>query len=307
MRRCLGIFLALSLASAVWADDQKKKKDDPNQIGNRDVGKGLNIYSIEREMALGKQLAEEVTRQAKMQDDPLITEYINRMCQNLARNSDARVPITCQVIEGEIPNAFALPGGFIFVYTGLIKLADEEDEIAAAIAHEIAHIAARHMTKQATRSALANVASIPVSILLGGGLGGYAVRQGAGLAIPAAFLKFTRSDESEADYLGTQYLYAAGYDPTGAITIFEKMQSLQRKQPGVLDKILSSHPMDADRIKKTEEEIGKILPDKAEYIVSTSEYRDIRDRLLKLEQRKRASKQPEQEDRPTLKRRDLIE
>jgi len=126
-------------------------------------------------------------------------------------------------------------------------------------------------------------------------------------AAAAAFLKFSRSDESEADYLGTQYLHAAGYDPTGAITIFEKMQSLQRKQPGLLDKILSSHPMDADRIKKTEEEIGKILADKPEYIVSTSEYRDIRDRLLKLEQRKRASKQPDQEDRPTLKRRDLIE
>src|SRR5262249_57954765 len=129
MRRCLGVFLALSLASAVWADDQKKKKDDPNQIGNRDVGKGINIYSIEREMALGKQLAEEVTRQAKIQDDPLISEYINRLCQNLARSSDAIVPITCRLIEGDTPNAFALPGGFIFVYTGLIKLADEDDEL----------------------------------------------------------------------------------------------------------------------------------------------------------------------------------
>jgi predicted Zn-dependent protease len=306
MRRLLGVFLVLVMSTAVRAEDQKKKKDDPDQIGNRNVGKGINIYSIEREMALGKQLAEEVTRQAKLQDDPLISEYINRVCQNLARSSDARVPITCQVIEGEAPNAFALPGGFIFVYTGLIKIADEEDELAAAIAHEIAHVAARHMTKQATKSAMVNVASIPISILLGGGLGGYAVRQGASMGIPAAFLHFTRADETEADYLGVQYMYAAGYDPTGAVSIFEKIQSLQRKQPGLLDKILSTHPMDADRIKKTEKEIDRILPEKPEYVVSTSEYTDIRSRLLKLEQRKRATKQ-EQEDRPTLRRRDLIE
>jgi predicted Zn-dependent protease len=308
MRGVLGVFLALSLVAVVSAQDPKNKKDDPNQIGNRGVGKGINIYSIEREMALGKQLAEEVTRQAKLQDDPLISEYVNRVCQNLARSSDAMVPITCQVIEGEAPNAFALPGGFIFVYTGLLKLADEEDEMAAAIAHEIAHIAARHMTKQATKSALINVASIPISILLGGTLSGYAIRQGAGMAIPAAMLKFDRKDESEADYLGVQYMYAAGYDPTGAISIFEKMQSIQKKQPGFFDKILSTHPMDADRIKKTEKEIDKILPEKPEYIVSTSEYRDIRARLLKLEERKRGSKQEKgQEDRPTLRRRDLVE
>jgi predicted Zn-dependent protease len=308
MRSVLGVFLALTLAGIVCADDQnnKNKKDDPNQIGNRGVGRGINIYSMEREMALGKQLAEEVTRQAKIQDDPLLSEYVNRLCQNLARSSDAIVPITCRVIEGDAPNAFALPGGFIFVYTGLIKLADEEDELAAAIAHEIAHVAARHMTKQATKSAIANTASIPISIILGGGVGGYAIRQGASLGIPTAFLHFSRADESEADYLGVQYMYAAGYDPTGAISMFEKMQSLQRKQPGVLDKLFSTHPMDADRIKKTEKEIDRILPEKPEYIVSTSEYRDIRGRLLKLEERKRATKQ-EQDGRPVLRRRDLID
>src|SRR5215471_3425576 len=192
MRPWLAGILALAVAGVLCADDPKNKKDDPSQIGNRDVGKGLNIYSLEREIALGKQLAEEVTRQAKVQSDMLISEYINRMCQNLARTSDARVPISCQVIEGDTPNAFALPGGFIFIYTGLIKLASEEDELAAAIAHEIAHIAARHITKQATKSALVNAASIPISILLGGGLGGYAIRQGAGVGVPAVFLHFTR-------------------------------------------------------------------------------------------------------------------
>ena len=300
------VFVVICLAASVWAQAPKNKKDDPNQIGNRDVGRGINIYSIEREMALGKQLAEEVTRQSKVVDDPLLSEYVNRVCQNLARASDARVPITCQLIDGEAPNAFALPGGFIFVYTGLIKLADEEDEMAAAIAHEIAHVAARHMTKQATKSALANVAMIPISVILGGGWAGVAARQGASVGVPAALLKFDRKDESEADYLGVQYMYAAGYDPTGAITIFEKIQSLQRKQPGVLDRVFSTHPMDKDRIEKTEKEIGKILPEKPEYVVSTSEYSDIRSRLLKQDERKRVTKQ-EQEDRPTLRRRDLIE
>jgi predicted Zn-dependent protease len=306
MRRLPGVFVLVALTASVWAQAPKNKKDDPSQIGNRDVGKGINIYSIEREMALGKQLAEEVTRQSKVVDDPLLSEFVNRICQNLARSSDARVPITCRLIEGDAPNAFALPGGFIFVNTGLIKLADEEDEMAAAIAHEIAHVAARHMTKQATKSAIANAATIPISIILGGGWAGVAARQGAGMGVPAALLKFDRKDESEADYLGVQYMYAAGYDPTAAISIFEKLQSLQRKQPGLIDRVFSTHPMDKDRIEKTEQEIGKILPEKPEYVVSTSEYSDIRSRLLKQDERKRVTKQ-EQEDRPTLRRRDLIE
>jgi predicted Zn-dependent protease len=318
--------LSIAVASGVWADDQKNKKDDPSQIGNRDVGKGLNIYSLEREMALGKQLAEEVTRQSKVQDDPLISEYVNRICQNLARTSDAKVPITCQIIEGESPNAFALPGGFIFVYTGLIKIASEEDELAAAIAHEIAHVAARHMTKQATKSTVLNAASIPIGILLGGGLGGYAARQGGGLAINSAFLHFTRADEIEADYLGVQYMYAAGYDPNGAISIFEKLESLQRTKPGTFGKIFSTHPMDADRINKTEKEIARILPDKPEYLVTTSEYGEMRDRLIRLEGRRKGdpsngrpvlrvapgadpqgADDTDKDGRPTIRRRDLIE
>jgi predicted Zn-dependent protease len=322
----LALVLSIVVASGAWADDQKSKKDDPSQIGNRDVGKGLNIYSLEREMALGKQLAEEVTRQSKLQDDPLVSEYVNRICQNLARNSDAKVPITCQLIEGESPNAFALPGGFIFVFTGLIRIASEEDELAAAIAHELAHIAARHMTKQATKSTVLNAASMPISILLGGGLGGYAVRQGANLAIPTAFLHFTRADETEADYLGVQYMYAAGYDPNGAISIFEKLESLQRTKPGTISKLFSTHPMDADRINKTEKEIGRILPDKPEYVITTSEYGDMRDRLIRLEGRRKgdpSSGRPtmreapgadpqgadktEGDGRPTVRRRDLIE
>jgi predicted Zn-dependent protease len=302
------VCLLVLTSAALFAQN---KKDDPAQIGNRDVGKGINLYSIEREMALGKQLAQEVQRQAKVVDDPLISEYINRIGQNLVRNSDAKVPFTFQLIEGDSPNAFALPGGYIFVYTGLIKVADEEDELAAALAHEIAHVAARHMTKQATKSEIVNIASIPAGVILGGGLAGIAARQGGNFGIPAVFLHFTRKDEAEADYLGLQYLYAAGYDPNGAISIFEKLESLQRKKPGTVARIFSTHPMDADRIQKAEGEINRILPARGEYVINTSEYRDMRERLITRDMRKKSNSttqgREDDQDRPTIRRRDLIE
>ncbi len=318
MRYPCALVCLLGVAAGVVSaqDTVRNKKDDPAQIGNRDVGKGINLYSLEKEIALGKQLAEEVQRQAKLVEDPLISEYINRIGQNLVRNSDARVPFTFQVIEGDSPNAFALPGGYVFVYTALIKIADEEDELAAAMAHEIAHVAARHMTRQATKSQIVSLAGIPASVILGGGLGGAVIRQGANVGVNAAFLRFSRRDESEADYLGVQYLYAAGYDPTGAISIFEKLESLERKQPGTVARIFSTHPMDATRIEKTEQEIERILPSKTEYVVNTSEYRAIRERLINQQGRKKAAEdgRPQlrvrqdsgEPERPTV-RRDLIE
>jgi predicted Zn-dependent protease len=314
MRIRSGLVCLLALATVVFGQDTgRKKRDDPAQIGNRDVGKGLNIYSLEKEMALGKQLAEEVRRQAKVVEDPLISEYVNRIGQNLVRNSDAKVPFTFQVIEGNSPNAFALPGGYVFVYTALIKIADEEDELAAAMAHEIAHVAARHMTKQATKSQIAGIAGVPVGVILGGGIGGVLARQGINAGLPAAFMAFTRKDESEADYLGVQYLYAAGYDPNGAISIFEKLESLERKQPGTVARIFSTHPMDAARIQKTEQEIGRILAAKDEYVVNTSEYTAIRQRMIALEARKRPAEdgrpqlRRQEAEEPTVRRRDLIE
>jgi predicted Zn-dependent protease len=320
--RCALACLMVLAASSVFAQDSSRnRRDDPAQIGNRDVGKGVNLYSLEKEMALGKQLAEEVQRQAKVVDDPLISEYINRVGQNLVRSSDAKVPFTFQVIEGDSPNAFALPGGYVFVYTALLKIADEEDELAAAMAHEIAHVAARHMTRQATKSQIVNLAGVPVGVILGGGIGGAVIRQGANFGIPAVFLHFTRKDESEADYLGVQYLYGAGYDPNGAISIFEKLESLEKRRPGTVARIFSTHPMDAARIRKTEQEIGRILPAKAEYVVNTSDYIAIRQRMISQEARKKAAEdgRPQlrtrqdaedpsgDEDRPTVRRRDLIE
>ena len=324
---CAGMVLLIPSLTVALADDNKAKKDDPSQIGNRDVS-GFNCYSIEKEIAMGKQLAGEVQRQAKLMDDPIVTEYVNRVGQNLARNSDAKVPFTFQVIDDPTLNAFALPGGFIFVHTGLLTAAETEAEMASAMAHEIAHVAARHMTRQACRAQVANIATLPLILL--GGWGGYAVRQAASAAIPMTFLSFSRGYEAEADYLGLQYLYAAGYDPTALIDMFEKMMSLEKRKPGSIAKVFSTHPMNGDRLKKTQAEIQKILPEKAEYVVNTSEYAEVRGRLLAIEnQRKLRSTEKDPkgpvlrrspgsgtpappdndsgDDRPTIKRRDLEE
>jgi len=317
--------MALAAAGAFAADDQKPKnqKDDPNQIGNRDTGKCLNFYSIDKEIAMGKQLAEEVMRQVKAVDDPLLGEFVNRVGQNLVRNSDAKMPFTFRVVEDETPNAFALPGGFIFVNTGLIKIASEEDEFAGAVAHEIAHVAARHLTCRATKGQLANILSLPLGMVLGGWTG-YAVRQGAGIGMQTIFAGFSRADETEADYLGVQYMYATGYDPNGAVSIFEKLMSLQRTKPGAVSRVLASHPLDSQRIDNTQKEIQRILPAKPEYVVSTSEYHDMRERLIQSQNRRKSdengnrprlraapgtgqSGDSAQDDRPTIRRRELME
>ena len=321
--RVLSAMLALAMAAGIGWAQKKNPKDDPDQIGNRDVGKGFNLYSIEREMALGKQLAEEVKRQVKLVEDPIVTEYVNRLGQNLARNSDARVPFTFQVIDGPTDyNAFALPGGFIFVYSGLIKMADEEDELAGALAHEIAHVAARHLTRRASKQEMASAATIPLSVILGG-WAGYGARQAAGAVTPMLAMKFSRDDEKDADYLGVQYMYAAGYDPNGAISIFEKLEALEKQKPGTVARLFATHPMDADRIAATQKEINRILGDKPQYVVTTSEYEQVRERVMALEGRRKAnpgdnkpvlrtnpggnSDKSDDDGRPTIKRRDLVE
>jgi predicted Zn-dependent protease len=296
----VAIVAALSLlAAGAFAGDKKKPKDDPEEIGNRDVGKGVNFYSLEKEIALGKQLAQEVERQAKIIDDPIIAEYVNRVGQNLVRNSDAKVPFTIKVLDSEEVNAFALPGGFFFVNSGLMLKAESEAELAGVMAHEIAHVAARHGTKQATKGELINIASIPLIFM--GGWTGYAIRQGAGLAIPLGFLKFSQAMESEADYLGLQYLYKSGYDPTAFVDFFEKIQTLEKKKPGTLAKVFSSHPPTDNRIKSAQKEIDKILEAKPEYVVNTSEFNDVKGRLAMLHNRRKVD-QKEDPNRPRLRR-----
>src|ERR1700682_5790310 len=277
----------------------KDKKNDPEEIGNRDVGKGVNFYSLEKEIALGKQLAQEVERQAKIIDDPIIAEYVNRVGQNLVRNSDAKVPFTIKVLDSEEVNAFALPGGFFFVNSGLVLKAESESELAGVMAHEIAHVAARHGTKQATRGEIINLASIPLIFM--GGWHGYAIRQGAGLAIPLGFLNFSRAFEKEADYLGLQYLYKTGYDPTSFVDFFEKVQSMEKKKPGTVSKVFSTHPMTDDRIKSAQEEIQKILVAKPEYVVNTSEFNDVKNRLAMLHNHRKVDTDKDS-NRPRLRR-----
>jgi predicted Zn-dependent protease len=304
------------------------KKKDPDTIGDRDIGKGVNFYSLDKEIALGKQMAQEVERQAKIVDDPIIAEYVNRVGQNLVRNSDAKVPFTIKVLDSEEVNAFALPGGFFFVNTGLILKADTEAELAGVMGHEIAHVAARHGTRQATRGDIAQIVTIPLIFM--GGWTGYAIRQGASLAIPMGFLTFSRAFEKEADYLGLQYMYKAGYDPTAFVDFFEKIESLERKKPGSISKVFSTHPMTDDRIKLSQQEIQKDLTPKPEYVVNTSEFNDVKARLNMLHNRRKVtqddpnrpklrrapgsgtgpvdandgSTKPDTDDRPTLKRRD---
>ena len=263
----------------------KDKRQDPGAIGDRDVGKGMNFYSIEKEIALGRMMAQEVERQAKIVSDSIIAEYVNRVGQNLVRNSDAKVPFTIKVIDSEEVNAFALPGGFFFVNTGLILKADSESELAGVMAHEIAHVAARHGTRQASRGELANIASFPLIFL--GGWTGYGVRQGAGLALPLGFLNFSRAFEREADFLGLQYLYKTGYDPTSFVDFFEKIQSMEMRKPGSVSQLFSTHPLTDDRIKAAQEEIQKILVAKPDYVVNTSEFNHIKERLAMLHDRRK--------------------
>ncbi len=276
-------------------------KADVNAIGNRSVGKGLDFYSLEREIALGKQLAQEVDKSAKFIDDPVVNEYVNRVAQNLVRNSDARVPFTIKVIDSDVVNAFALPGGFFYVNSGLILHADEESELAGVMAHEIAHVCARHGTKQATKGEIINLASIPAMIFIPYSWAGYAIYQGMNFAIPLTFLKFSRADEREADYLGLQYMYKAGYDPNSFVAFFEKVEADEKKEPGTIPKVFSTHPPTPDRIEATQKEIATILPARDQYIVTTSEFDQVKHRLQMIEANVKVNdKNP---NKPTLRKR----
>lgn len=276
----------------------KNSKEDVDAIGNRDVGKGLNFYSIEKEIALGKSLAQEVERSSKLIDDPVITEYVNRVGQNLVRNSDARVPFTIKVIDSDVVNAFALPGGFFYVHSGLILRAQEESELAGVMAHEISHVTLRHGTKQATKGNIMQLASIPAMIFLPYGWAGYGIYQGMNLMIPLTFLKFSRDDERQADFFGLQYMYKAGYDPNSYVTFFERIQADEKRRPGTIPKAFSTHPPNAERIENTQKEIARILPAKQEYIVTTSEFDTVKARLRNIMFSKKAQEGP---NKPTLR------
>jgi predicted Zn-dependent protease len=279
-------------------DKNKKKNSDVENIGNRNINKGsINFISLDKEIAMGRQLAAEIERQVKLIDDPTINEYVNRVGQNLVRNSDAKVPFTIKVVESDEINAFALPGGFFYVNTGLILAADDESELAGVMAHEIAHVAARHGTEQASKAELINFASIPLIFM--GGVGGFALRQAAGFLIPMQFLQFSRKDEAEADYLGLQYLYKTGYDPGAAVSFFEKLQAKESARPGSVSKMFSTHPPTGERIEMSKKNIELVLPDRDQYVVTTSEFNRVKAQLAQLENTRPSQ---EESNKPSLRR-----
>ena len=282
--------------------------ENPELIGKRNINKlQINFYNFDKEVAIGRQFSQEVDRSAKLVEDPIIVEYINKVGQNLVLHSDAKVPFTIKVIDADEINAFALPGGFFYVNKGLILAAETEAELAGPMAHEIAHVAARHGVEQASKGQIVNWGSLPLIFL--GGWGGFAIRQAAGLAIPVGFLKFSRGAEYEADTLAVQYLWASGYDPNAMSSFFEKLQAQEGKKPGTMAKIFSTHPMVGDRIDKVNALIAR-FPERSEYTINTSEFTQVKNRLIAMTNARSTGGRggiggPAGEDskKPTLKRR----
>ena len=278
-------------------------EDDVDAIGNRNVGgRGIgDWYSLETEIRMGKQYAMQVENSVKLVQDPVVNEYVNRIGQNLVRNSDAKVPFTIKVIDSDEVNAFALPGGFFYVNSGLILAADEEAELAGVMAHETAHVCAHHAAREMTRMNIAQISMIPLMIMLPYDWTGYGIYEAAQLAIPITFLQFSRDFEAQADYLGVQYMYRAGYDPQAFITFFEKIQALEKRKPGLVAKAFSDHPQTPDRILHSQEEIARILPAKQDYLVTTSEFEDVKARLARIENKRRLT-DTKGVTRPSLRR-----
>ena len=287
--------LVVSLGQVALGADKK----DVDEIGNRKVAH-KSIISQEKEIGMGKQYSTEIDRSAKIISDPVINEYVNRVAQNVARNSDLTIPLTVKVIDSPEINAFALPGGFLYVNTGLLLAAEEEDQVAGVMAHEIAHVAARHWASQMTKMTLLQYATLPLlftpmsyPVYMG-------VSQAFNFGIPLTFLKFNRSAEAEADYLGIQYMYKAGYDPNSYVAFFGKVMDEERRSPGSVPKIFQDHPPTPDRIIKSTEEIKEILPKREQYLVSTSEFNDVKSRM----QTVISTRRREQKPGPTLHKRE---
>ncbi len=292
------IVMTLALAVSGSAEGKKRKNSDVENIGTRDINKGsINFVSIDKEIALGRDLAQQVEQEQRLLNDTLINEYVNRVGQNIVRNSDAKVPFTIKVIDSDQINAFALPGGFFYVNSGLILAADDEAELAGVMAHEIAHVAARHGTKQQSKGQLINLAALPL-IFVGGPVG-FGIQQAANLLVPITFFGFSRSMEEEADYLGVQYLYKTGYDPSAMVRFFEKLQAKEKAKPGSISRLFSTHPPTGNRIQKVEEAITTVLPAKDQYVETTSEFDRVKVSLSKIQSYRPA----DDPSRPSLHRR----
>jgi predicted Zn-dependent protease len=277
--------------------------DDVSAVGNRDIGgRGMgNWYSEDAEIKMGRLYASQIEKSTKFITDPVVVDYVNRVGQSILKNSDCKVPFTIKVIDSDEINAFALPGGFFFVNSGLILNADEEAELAGVMAHETAHVCAHHAVREQTRMHYAQLGVVPLIFI--GGWTGYGVYEAAALTVPVTFIKFDREYEAQADYLGVQYMYRAGYDPQAFISFFEKIQALEKRKPGAVAKVFADHPQTPERILRTQEEIARILPPREEYTVTTSEFDDVKARLARLENKRRLVDLKDK-DRPSLRRGD---
>ena len=299
--RLVALLLVVILCWASHPGRADDKKDDVGDIGDRKVAH-RSIISQEKEIAIGKQYADQIDKQAKILKDPVINEYVNRVAQNLARNSDLTIPLTIKVIDDPAINAFTLPGGFMYLNTGTLLAADEEDQVAGVIAHEIGHAAARHWASSMTKQTILQFSMLPLMFIPMSAAVYMGVMEAYMNGVPLAFLKFSRKDEQEADFLGLQYMYKAGYDPNAFVGFFGKVMDEERRSPGSMSKVFADHPPTGDRIIASEEEIQKILPKKPEYLVSTSEFDDIKSRLQTvMTQHKRMQKS---ESGPTLRKKE---
>jgi Peptidase family M48 len=276
--------------------------EDVNAVGTRNIGgRGMgNWYSTESEIKMGKQYADEIEKSTRFITDPVVTEYVNRIGQNLVKNSDCKVPFTIKVIDTDEINAMALPGGFFYVNSGLILAADEEAELAGVMAHEIAHVCAHHAAREMTRANYAQIGMVPLIMMTGYSWTGYGIYEATQLMIPITFLEFSREFEAQADYLGIQYMYRAGYDPQAFVTFFEKIENLEKQKPGAVAKVFENHPQTPDRIEHSEEEIATILPPRDQYLVTTSEFNDVKARLARIENKRRLI--DNRKGKPTLRR-----
>src|SRR6266496_2216876 len=297
-------------ASQSSSNKQLPTNEDPTMIGKRNINKGIwgkMAAGTEKEVRIGRQVAAEVDKEAKFVDDPIITEYVNRVGQNIVLHSDAKVPFTIKVIDSDEVNAFALPGGFFYVNKGLLLAADNEAELAGVMAHEIAHVCARHAVENQTKASLLEYLAIGGSIFLGG-IPGMIYQNTANFGLLGMFMKFSRSAEAEADRLGVQYMYAAGYDPGAMATMFEKLEAKNKKKPGLISRAFASHPAPPER-RAAALALAARFPEHDEYVISSSEFQRAKNRLLRLSNARAstAGVLPPGDDgapgRPTLKRR----
>jgi len=310
MKRLSARILAFALATAVIAlpGYAERKHADVQNIGNRSVsGKVFvlfpNMVSLEKEVAMGNQIAGEFEQTARLVDDPVISDYVDRLGQNIVKHSDAKVPFHIKVVDTDEVNAFAFPGGYFYVNKGLILAAENEAELAGVMAHEISHVAARHATQRMSKGQYLQLFSIP-ALFVGGYWAQMGIQQAMGLGINLELMGITRESEREADQLGIQYLWNTGYDPNAFVSFFEKMQEQEKSKPGRLAGWFRTHPSTEDRITASMDE-QRFLPEKDNYIVDTSEFARVKGRLLSIDnaEKSQESTGAQEQKRPTLKRR----